>query len=128
MEIKWYKYTIKVLVIRQEGETNTWLKRGDMLVRQGGVLAGYALVEYRQSVTHINQFPIAIKKDLDTVFQDEVIDRLVNELDIGRRETKTLLSYLHNVETVVRYNLCYTLVIQYLTGHFIKALNHTITQ
>jgi hypothetical protein len=47
MEIKWYKYTIKVLVIRQEGETNTWLKRGDMLVRQGGVLAGYALVEYR---------------------------------------------------------------------------------
>ena len=88
------------------------LKWGDMQARQGGVL-----VEYRQSVTHINQFPIAIKKDLDTVFQDEVIDRLVNELDIGRRETKTLLSYLHNVETAVRYNLCHTLGTQHPTGY-----------
>ena len=41
---KWYKYIVKVMVIKQEGEANTQPKRGDTLVKQGdmqGAVVGY---------------------------------------------------------------------------------------
>ena len=35
MEIKWYKYMKEGVNNKMKGETNTWLKHSDMLVKQG---------------------------------------------------------------------------------------------